>query len=462
MNRIIFCIAVGVATIAATGSALADEAPTKEQLDQAKKAFADGKALHDQGKLLDAVEKFKDSYRLSKNPLLLYNIGLTLDEAGQKDSALLYYRKFLSDAPKNAQQRATATDRVKVLEKEKLEADLNGGKPDTTPKPETEPKTETTPTPPKPETTPPKPVKIKPAGTYSANDFQHQLVDSAPPGRPLDVTAFVPEDSGWTVTLEYRGAGDAAFTAKPMKWRYKELVGRIPASVVKGNTIQYYIEVTDQAGKKVTSSGKSTNPNLVTIEADAKPRYYPDLPDESGALPPPIETSKRHDEEDPLHQKKVAEPTGNENPLQGTDQPPQGEGFTSAGSLKFEIVKWGTTGLAAALIGTSIVTYISAQNSAKALFNDANMCGTPPCRNFDNYDQGVQSQGKNYQLASNITAGVGIVATAVAGYFWYRELTAKAHGDLKASAKTAAPETTWVVTPAFGDHFTGAAAAARF
>src|SRR5690348_7351886 len=109
VNRIIFCIAVGVATIAATGSAYADETPTKEQLDQAKKAFAEGKTLHDQGKLLDAVEKFKESYRLSKNPLLLYNIGLTLDEAGQKDSALLYYRKFLSDAPKNAQQRVAAT-----------------------------------------------------------------------------------------------------------------------------------------------------------------------------------------------------------------------------------------------------------------------------------------------------------------------------------------------------------------
>ena len=31
------------------------------------------------------------------------------------------------------------------------------------------------------------------------------MIDAAPPGKPLDVTAFVPEDSGWTVTLYYRG-----------------------------------------------------------------------------------------------------------------------------------------------------------------------------------------------------------------------------------------------------------------
>ena len=39
----------------------------------------------------------------------------------------------------------------------------------------------------------------------------------------------MPEDSGWTVTLYYRGSGDAKFIAKVMKWRYKELVARIPA-----------------------------------------------------------------------------------------------------------------------------------------------------------------------------------------------------------------------------------------
>ena len=106
-------------------------------------------------------------------------------------------------------------------------------------------------------------------------DFQHQVVEDAPPGKPLDITAFVPEDSGFTVTLYYRGAGDATFTAKPMKWHYKELVARIPAAKMSGSSIQYYIEVKDQAGTVVTRSGKSTSPNLVNIDASARAALLP-------------------------------------------------------------------------------------------------------------------------------------------------------------------------------------------
>src|SRR3569832_476223 len=106
--------------------AWADDTPTKEQLEAAKKAYGDGKAMHDAGKLPEAIEKFKESYRHTHNAVLLYNIALTLDENKQTDNALFYYRMFLSDAPPDAAQRKAATDRVKQLEQEKLEADLNG------------------------------------------------------------------------------------------------------------------------------------------------------------------------------------------------------------------------------------------------------------------------------------------------------------------------------------------------
>ena len=93
----------------------------------AKKAFGEGKALFDEGKLPEAVEKFKESYRLSQNPLLLYNIGFTLDQAGQKDKALFYYRKFLADAPQGRDAaQGSRRSASNVIEKEKLEADLNG------------------------------------------------------------------------------------------------------------------------------------------------------------------------------------------------------------------------------------------------------------------------------------------------------------------------------------------------
>ena len=446
MNRII----VGISFVLAAVVATAHAEPTKEQLDQAKAAYAEGKSLHDQGKLPEAVEKFKESYRLSQNPLLLYNIGFTLDEAGQKDNALLYYRKFLSDAPANAAQRKTVEDRVKTLEKEKLDADLNGTKPDTT-KPDTA----------KPEHT--EPTKVKPAGTYSEKDFQHQIVDTAPPGKPLDITAFVPEDSGWTVILNYRGAGDPTFIQKPMKWRYKELVARIPASKMAGTSLQYFIDVKDQQGNKVAGSGKMASPNLVEIDAASQPRFYPDWTDEGGEKPA-AEVKHRDESEDPLHPGQHHQEDDTE-----LDQKPvvtapvaPGTSWNDVGSSKFEKAKWISTASAGALIGGSIVFYIMAKKQADSLVADSTMCGTPPCRQFDHdFDAAWQSSGKTYNTLTNVTAVVGIGAAAVAGYLWYRELTAKKHGELKMSNKTSSPETTWVVVPtAMGQ--LGAAATVEF
>ena len=83
MNRSIISLLVALAAvlIVVPNVARADEpAPTPAQIEKAKKAFQEGKKLHEQKKLPEAIEKFKESYNLSKNPLLLYNIGLTMDE----------------------------------------------------------------------------------------------------------------------------------------------------------------------------------------------------------------------------------------------------------------------------------------------------------------------------------------------------------------------------------------------
>jgi hypothetical protein len=459
VTRIIVCIAIALVSVR---PALADDAPpTAAQLEAAKKAFAEGTALHDAGNIHDAIEKFKESYRLTKNPLLLYNIGFTMDEASQKDPslkdlALFYYRKFLSDAPQNAAQRTTVADRVKALEKDKLEADLNA--PPTTPTtpppttPTIAPTTPTTPTEP-----PTRRIQIKPPGTYDIADFEHQVVDAAPPGKPLDVTAFVPEDSGWTVTLNYRGAGDASFTTKVMKWHYKELVARIPASKMAGSTIQYFIEVsdprlvtaTDPTGK-VTSSGKSASANLITIDASAQPRFFPDVTDEPGT------TTSTGTTENPIGP--------NPNPGGGTVDVPTGNGLFDVGSKKFTYAKWGTTGGAAVLFAGSLIFYIQAGQQADALVSDAKSthpgCAMLPCT-FDKYDRDLQSAGKLDQTLSQVTFGVGLVATAAAGYLWYRQLSHKSHGEAAATSKPA-EETSWIVVPSISDGYAGAAAATRF
>ena len=447
MNRILLCIAIALVAIAPT--AWGDEpAPTKEQLDNAKKAFAEGKALYDAGKFLEAVDKFKESYRLSRNALLLYNIGHTLDQAGQKDKALFYYRKFLADAPPTAPQRKDVQKRVEVIEKENLEADLQGT---TTP-----PNNGATTPPPKTDEQPKAPVKVKPSGTYGANDFQHQLVDAAPPGKPLDLSAFVPEDSGFSVTLYFRGAGESKFYSKPMKWRYKELVARIPAKMMTGSSVQYYIEVKDQAGNVVTKSGKSTSPNLVNIEAGASPRFYPDLADDTNDAV----VDRKHDEKDNPLGGKTDEVSDTEPGVQ-QDKPPTG--LTQPGSSKFKMWKWISTGTAGVLLAGALGMYVYAGIEAGNLKDDSKMCGMPPCRQFDkSFDAAWQSTGQTTATMFYAFTIVGVGAAAVAGYFWYKELTHHKRADINAGAKSSSPESSWAITPAFGDGFTGAAAAGRF
>ena len=452
MNRIVLSLSIALIALAPAARAWADEAPTKEQIDAAKKAFGEGKQLHDEGKLGDAIEKFKESYRLSRNPVLLYNIALTLDENKQTDSALFYYRKFLSDAPADAAQRKTADDRVKVLENAKLEADLAGKPADpTTPSTNTPAKTEP-------------PPKVKPAGTYGPADFQHQVVEEAPPGKALDISAFVPEDSGFTVTLYFRDAGSSEFTAKTMKWHYKELVARIPAAKVVGSSIQYYIEVKDQAGTVVTRSGKSTSPNLVNLDAAAPQKYFPDFTDDSAGQAPK-EAPRHHDDEDPLHpSQEPVEQTPIEQPPEVVGPP--GVGFTDVGSSKFEYVKWGSTIGAVALIGLGVTFNVMAGKQADALVSDSTTphgsCTQTPCK-FDSYDQDLESAGQRDQTISNIGIGVGIVGAVVAGYFWYRELKSPKHHEVKGSARNAAPPTpTFVIAPTMGQDYHGAAAAVRF
>ncbi len=462
MNRtILFCIALALVAIAPASTVWADDpAPTKEQLEAAKKAFGEGKSLYEEGKFAEAVEKFKESYRLSRNPLLLYNIGFALDQAGQKDKALFYYRKFLADAPKTAPQRKDVTKRVEVIEKEKLEADLAGT---------SVPATTTTPAPTKTEE-PKAEVQVKPAGTYSEKDFEHQLVETAPPGKPLDVTAFVPEDSGFTVTLYYRGSGDAKFVSKQMKWRYKELVGRIPAAKVGGTSIQYYLEVKDQAGTSIAKSGKSTSPNLIYIEAGATPRFYPDLTDDGEQALTESQVRQRDMSDDPLGgTKQEVDPEdggggGGGDVAEGSmELTAPGNGFSDVGSSKFNKAKWATTISAGVFVSGAIVTYLLAKKQADNLVADSTSCGTPPCRVFDaDYDVAVQNAGNRYNTLHQISTVFGVVSVGVAGYFWYRELTAKKRGELKMGNKNKSPETTWAITPSVSEGYMGAAAAARF
>ena len=429
MTRTLLCIVIAV--VALSPRAFADDQPTPAQLDAARQAYADGKALHDKGNYLGAVEKFKESYQLSKNPLLLYNIALTMEEAGSgKDLALLYYRKFLTDAPVTAEQRTTAIERIKALEKE-----LGGQEPTA-------------------------PVKttlhgVKPIGTYGPTDFEHHVVEDAPPNQPLDLTASVPDDSGFKVTVFYRNAGEGEFTAVPMRWRYKELVGRIPAAKMTGGTVQYYLEVRDAEGTLVTRAGKSVTPNLVTIDPSAKPKFYPDMTEEKEERPAHTE------DDDPLHPHKQAE-----KPIAAsvaTVTFDRHDGLFDVGSSKYNGVKWTATASAAALLGVSVLFYVRAHNEAKALKDDSTNCGTPPCRPFDTaYDADIESSGRRDETIFGVAFGFGLAAAAIATWYWHGQVIAPSETELKASTKPPKPTTAWHVIPTVDQRSVGATAAVRF
>jgi hypothetical protein len=429
MTRTLLCIVIAV--VALSPRAFADDQPTPAQLDAARQAYADGKALHDKGNYLGAVEKFKESYQLSKNPLLLYNIALTMEEAGSgKDLALLYYRKFLTDAPVTAEQRTTAIERIKALEKE-----LGGLEPTA-------------------------PVKttlhgVKPIGTYGPTDFEHHVVEDAPPNQPLDLTASVPDDSGFKVTVFYRNAGEGEFTAVPMRWRYKELVGRIPAAKMTGGTVQYYLEVRDAEGTLVTRAGKSVTPNLVTIDPSAKPKFYPDMTEEKEERPAHTE------DDDPLHPHKQAE-----KPIAAsvaTVTFDRHDGLFDVGSSKYNGVKWTATASAAALLGVSVLFYVRAHNEAKALKDDSTNCGTPPCRPFDTaYDADIESSGRRDETIFGVAFGFGLAAAAIATWYWHGQVIAPSETELKASTKPPKPTTAWHVIPTVDQRSVGATAAVRF
>jgi len=444
---LVLALATALAATATSSTAYA-QAPSQADLDKAKKAFMEGKAFHEGGKYEEAISKYKEAYKLSKKPVLLYNIAIAMEEAQMDDLALMNFRKFLAEADPADPQRPTAETKVKMLEK-KLGVGGNTQPTGTNP-PDKKP----------PEVKPP--VSVKPAGTYTETDFQHVVVDTAPPGKPLDVTAFVPEDSGFTVTLNYRTAGEGKFSSKLMKWRYKELVARIPAQKMIGSAVQYYLDVKDQAGAPIAKSAKATSPNQVLIEAGATVRFYPDMTDEGDAKVTPKDVVKSDDDDDPLNKKKPKPddtiPTGPVTP---------GTGLTDVGSSSFGKAKWGTTIAGGALLGFAALSFVQAKKFGSALEDDSTQCGAPPCRAFttadDTYAKGVEDTGKRWNTFFKAGVVVGVGVSAVAGYFWYKEMKARKRGEMKVSTSAKAAEaSSWIVVPAIGEHTAGATAAVRF
>lgn len=416
-------------------------APTADELAKGKEHFARGKKLFDKKDYKGAVKAFKESFRLTRNPLLLYNIGYTFDQLGDKSLALFYYQKYLEQAPASDGNRQAAEGRVQVLEIEIEEAAIAGGG-------EPAPAARE----PKPESAPAA-ASLAPTGP-AVEKFQHMVIDEAPPGRPIDVSAAIPPRRKWTVTLFYRAAGEESFTTAEMKPRYNELVARIPAAKTVGASVQYYIEVKDAKGKVVDRSGRQTSPNLVLLDRGAKGRYYADMGEER------------------------AEPTatGDDSEVPGGGAfgggaQPRGDGWMDAGSSKFSKLKWGATGAAAGLLALSTTFYLlsakagSDLESEAAASSDPAQCGgtVPPCRTFSDKQQSLEGKGERFERFANISLGVGAAAAVGAGVLWFLEIRdARKRRRAREESAPDNDEPKLSATPLIGEDFVGGAAAVRF
>ncbi len=71
----------------------ADDAAT------AKAAYEQGKQLFAEGKYEEAIEKFTESYNLSTEPNLLFNLAKCAEQLGDADRAIAYYEVYLEELP---------------------------------------------------------------------------------------------------------------------------------------------------------------------------------------------------------------------------------------------------------------------------------------------------------------------------------------------------------------------------
>lgn len=94
--------------------------PTDGELGRAKELFDNGKGLYAEGSYSAAIAAFRQAYALSGDPVLLYNIALAHDRAGDFESALEYLGYYRAFAPES--ERAALAEKEDSLRKRRLRA----------------------------------------------------------------------------------------------------------------------------------------------------------------------------------------------------------------------------------------------------------------------------------------------------------------------------------------------------
>jgi len=92
---LVFLLAAALPDTAAAQEADAEQTKTAN----AKLHFERGREHYESGEFRKAANEFELSYDLSGKAALLYNIGRCYEALGEKEKAISYYRKYLSESP---------------------------------------------------------------------------------------------------------------------------------------------------------------------------------------------------------------------------------------------------------------------------------------------------------------------------------------------------------------------------
>ncbi len=260
-------LATAFVVVACLSMTMARPAHAEDALSAAKAHYKTGLAAYQSGDYAAAVDELKEAYRLHPLPAMLINLGRTYRKMGKSSEALEAFQHYLKEAPPTAKERPEAEAAVRELTPAApppAAADVPSSD-DEVPGQKHAKKPAAEPAPPAPE------PEAAPAPAF---EFEHSAIDAAPPETPLDVTVKMPVLKGVKVFVYYRASGDGKFTAVLMKRHGNRKVGRIPADVVQGKAVQYYIEARDDHDAVMRTIGSDTSPNIVIIDPTAKPQIF--------------------------------------------------------------------------------------------------------------------------------------------------------------------------------------------
>ena len=442
---------------------LSAEEDDPEVVAQAKEHYKAGLEAYKAGKYDVAIRELKKAYLLKRLPPLLLNIGATYRKMGDLDLSLHFYQKFLDEAPTDAKDRPEVEKIIAEVKQQKTSGAASEEAAAAAPPPARRDEEASTKEP-------------------RRGEWNHNVIDAAPPETPIDVRVSTPVMKGVKVYVYYRGAGQADYNVVLMKRMGKEKVGRIPANAVSGRSLQYYIEAKDPAGTVVKSAGSQTNPNIIMIEDGVKPVMMASMSRRGRDEEPEEEPADSGEEDRPKKAKKPTRDLDEESaPTSGsvnlTDDEPvktpprkkKGLAMTPLRIAGFALIGIGG---GFALIGGTMLGLAS--HTASTLADDAKapIDGNNNPIYFNNdpnagttQEADLQSKGKIYNIVGIVGVSLGGAAIAAGAGCMIADAVMKAdraHPKKKKHKKRRRvveddeeEETSWYISPSVGPTVVG-------